>query len=477
MPNKSEILIIDNDKQLVDSLSALLKVKGYIPFGVYTGAKGLDLALNDVFELILLNATLADFDSLELMKRIKGLKVSAPVIVLADNENFDKAIEIMRNGAANILLKPLRDDLTLEAAANAIHQLHLEKDVRSLRKSLSDHYTIMGRSEIIEQFREKLKRIALSASRALLFGEPGSGKRFAAKYIHFSSSRAAAPFHAINCAMASSGRADDAHRLECDLFGNEKGAFVGADSTVKGAFELADGGTLYLDEVGALPKELQAKLLRTIESGSVERMGSAQDIRVDTRVLAGTTVDLETEVKSGRFREDLYFRLNVIPVLVPPLRSYLSDILYLARFMLDDEAYVRKWIDPQAVDFMKSYSWPGNIRQLKEAIIRAARISSANIITVDNIKSAIDIGQAKAPAQPVSGDSYVSGPDIANLFKSELSYREHVTDFEKRLLEEVLGLSDGNITKAAKLLNTDRGNLSKKIKQLGLKKKNYTKKT
>jgi DNA-binding NtrC family response regulator len=465
MANKSEILIIDDDKQIVESLSALFKEKGYVPFGVYTGQKGIELALNDVFELILLDVSLPDFDSLELIKRIKGLRVAAPIIVLTEPENLNRAIELSQNSAVNILIKPLDNEFVMRAAIKAIEYYHVEEDVRGLRKSLSEQYNILGRSETIDQLREKLKRIAMSSSRVLLTGETGSGKKAAAKFIHFSSSRAALPFQIVNCAQAASGKADDIHRLECDLFGYERGAFVGADMLTKGRFELADGGTLYLEEVGALPRELQAKLLRTIESGTAERIGGTHEVKIEARVLAGSTIDLEAEVKAGRFREDLYFRLNVIPVAVPPLRSYPTDIPYLIRYLLDDAGYIRVRLTAEAIDYAKIFDWPGNIRQLRDAIVRAAGNAVRGEMTLDVLQTVL----ADDNSNRIQGHG--AKIPMAGLYKPELSYRDHVIAYEQQLLNEVLNSCDSNITKAAEMLKTDRGNLSKKIKKLGIKAK------
>lgn len=467
MANKSEVLIIDNDKQLIDSLSDLFKANGYTPFGVYTGQKGLELALNDVFDLILLDSSLSDMSSLELVKRIKGLKVAAPIIALAAPDHLEKAIELSKSGAINILTKPLNDNLVIRAAINAINQLALEKDIVRLKKSLADRFKIIGHSEIVAQFRERLQRVALSSSRALLVGESGTGKRAAAKFIHYSSSRAINPFLNINCATALTDDASEKHRLECDMFGYEQGAFVGADRTTRGIFELADGGTVYLTEVGALPSDLQAKLIRIVESGNIVRLGASQGVKIDVRLLAGSSVRLEDEVKAGHFREDLYFRLSSLTVKVPPLREYTSDVPYLARHILDDAGFPHKRLDPEALEYLKSYSWPGNLRQFKD-VIKLAAEASKDDITLDNLKAAIG-GPPAIPAPHIDTPKILAPAESAELYRTDFNYRQHVIDFEKRLLEEVMQKSDNNITQAARMLKTDRGNLSKKIKKLGLK--------
>ena len=468
MNGRVEILIIDDDKQVVETLSALFKSKGFVPFGVYTGHKGLDLALNDVFSLIILDVSLPDMDSLELIKRIKGLKVSAPVIAMAEKNELNRAVELAYSGAENILAKPLNEEIAWLACFNALRHFQIETDNRKLKDSLASQYRIIGYSMVIEQFREKLKRIAMSSSRVLLIGEPGSGRKSAARFIHFSSARATRPFQPVNCVISSEGNSLTALHPGSDLFGYEKGAFVGANITSKGQFELADGGTLYLDEVGALKPDLQARLLRAIESNAVERLGSSNEIKVDVRVLAGSSIDLEAEVKAGRFREDLYFRLNVIPVVVPSLRSYPEDIPHLCRHFLDHAGFIRKRIENGTADYLKTLTWPGNLKQLRDTVIRAAGMAKGDTITIDNIKAAQSDTPSIAIKHVMQAESSSPSPE-AGLFKSDLSHRDHIIDFERRLLAEVLALSDGNITKAAEMLQTDRGNLSKKIKKLGLK--------
>jgi len=259
---------------------------------------------------------------------------------------------------------------------------------------------------------------------------------------------------------------EEKHRLECDLFGYEKNAFVGAERTTRGRFELADKGTLYLNEVGALTPDLQAKLLRTIESSHISRMGSSTEIKVDVRVLAGTTFDLEADVKLGRFREDLYFRLNVIPTAVPPLRDYKTDIPLISRRILDKAGFIRARFNIEALSFLKDYQWPGNLRQLEEVVVAAANVSNATMITTDYIQNSLEQKKTSIDTRIAPGKVPAAGE---RLYNENLSYRDHIIDFERRLLKEILETSRGNITKAAAMLDTDRGNLSKKIKKLGIK--------
>jgi len=466
MAGKREILIIEDDRQITESLSTLFKNNGFNPFSVYTGRKGLELALNDVFDLIFLDLSLSDIKSLELLKRIKGLRVSAPVIAIVDPNDVNLINGATKDGADYIVEKPLNNDVVMHVARNALKHFNLKQDLQKLRESFAEQFNFIGRSTVVEQFREKLKRIAMSGSRVLFIGPPGSGMERAAKFVHYSSNRATDPFRAVNCALASSSDATERLRLESNLFGHDKGAFVGADTAVKGQLELADGGTLFLDQVGALRQDHQAKLLRAIETGAVVRLGSSDEIKVDVRILAASTENLEAEVKTGRFREDLYFRLNVIPVQTPALRSYPEDIPLLVRYCLDDAGFSRKQINEEAGEILRAHDWPGNLRQLNDIVIESARLASNDIIKADTIKAAL-AGSAGGP--PDHGAKAAADNYPADIFTADLSYRQHMIEFEKRLLADVLAHCEGNITKAAAMLKTDRGNLSKKIKKLGLK--------
>ncbi|HHI01989.1 MAG TPA: sigma-54-dependent Fis family transcriptional regulator [candidate division Zixibacteria bacterium] len=470
MAGKVKILIIGDDKQTVESFSSLFKQKGFDPFGIYTGHKGLELALNDVFGLIMLDLNLPDINSLELLKKIKGARISAPVIITGGSDSSAAAVEAIKLGADSFVEKTCYPDLILYTALNALNRFRLEQDIQKMSKSLSAHYNFIGHSDIIEQFREKIKRIAMSSSRVLFIGEPGSGRQTAARYIHYSSGRAVEPFAVVNCAALYMGKVDSNLWLESELFGHEKGAFKDASHYHKGKFETATGGTLFLKEVGALRADIQAKLFRSIESSSIRRVGSDEEIKVDIRLVAASTIDLEAEVKAGRFREDLYFRLNVIPVVVPPLRSHPEDIPLLTRHFLDQTGYEKCQVSSEGMNYLKSYHWPENVRELKNTVVKSAIITNGDTITVNDIKSVMTASKNKFDRGIHFIETGHSGDDrLPMLFEPDMSLRQQVIELEKRLLTEVYDHCNGNITKAAAMLKTDRGNLSKKLKKLGLK--------
>jgi len=450
MKSKPEILIIDDDRAIIESFSSLFKDNGYIPTGARTGHAALNLASDNHFDLLILDLDLPDIQGVELLKMLRAQKIDAPVIIVSGKATIKTAIEAAKLGAFNVIEKPPDPEQLLLDCKIAIRQRSLEAEVENLRHTLLSQNHILGESAVIRDLREKLRRVAGSDSKVYVLGEPGSGKELAARYLHFASRRAAAPFVAVNCA------AIPGELFESELFGHEKGAFTGAVSRQQGRFEAADGGTLFLDEVAELRLDHQAKLLRVIETSSVQRLGSSREIRFDVRVAAASNKDLQKLTREGKFREDLYFRLNVIPVLVPPLRRRLEDIPLLARHFLDGLGYERLRLDPGALTALSSYDWPGNVRELKNIIERTAALVYGDIITAGDINDALKGthgGRDYSKTEPVT---------------TPLSLREHLTRYEKKLLEEVLREADGNITDAARMLKMDRGNLSKKLKGYGL---------
>ncbi len=450
MVDKPKVLIIDDDKGIIDSLSSLYKDNGYIPSAVRTGNAALELASDNRFDLIILDIGLPDIDGIEILKILKTQRIAAPIIIVSGQASIQRAIEATRLGAFNVIEKPPDPAQLLLDSRIAVKQRSLESEVAKLRQSLLSQNDLIGQSESIGSLREKLKRIASTDSRVYILGEPGSGKEMAAKFIHYSSERATGPFVAVNCA------AIPGELFESELFGHERGAFTGAIARQDGKFQAADRGTLFLDEIGELRSDHQAKLLRAIETSSVQRVGSPKDIRVDTRIIAASNKDIQRLTKEGKFREDLYFRLNVIPVMIPPLKEHLDDIPLLARFFLDDLGYGRMRFDPGAVITLQSYDWPGNVRELKNIVERTAALKYGDLITDSDIMESL---------AGTKGERDYTKPEPVT---KPLSLREHLNRFEKSLMEQILKDAENNITKAAKLLKMDRGNLSKKLKKYGL---------
>ncbi len=450
MRSKPEVLIVDDDRAVIDSLSSLYKDNGYVPSGALTGNTALELASGDRFDLIILDIGLPDIDGVEVLKMLKAQKITSPVIIISGQATIKNAIDATRLGAFNIIEKPPDPEKLLIDSGIAVKQRSMELELTRLRQSLLSQNEIVGQSSVIWSLKEKLKRVADTDSRVYILGEPGAGKEMAARFIHYSSRRMTGPFIAVNCA------AIPGELFESELFGHERGSFTGAVERQVGKLESANGGTLFLDEVGELKPEHQAKLLRAIETSAIQRLGSSRDIRIDVRIMSASNKDLQQLTREGKFREDLYFRLNVIPVFVPPLRDRQDDIPLLARYFLDDLGYGRLRIEAGGISRLEAYNWPGNVRELKNIIERTAALSYGDIITEQEIADALSDMQG-------GRDYSQQGP-----IPKKLSLREHITRYERSLLQDILLDCDGNITKAAKMLKMDRGNLSKKLKGYGL---------
>jgi len=450
MADQPRVLIIDDDKAIIDSLSTLYKENGFLPEGAMSGLNALELAKRGYFDLIILDLGLPDIDGLDLLKSLKENDASVPVIIVSGQATIKRAIEATRRGAFNVIEKPPDPAQLLLDSNIAVKQRRLESELARLRRSIISQNDLIGESELVRALKEKLLVLASSESHVYIQGEPGVGKEMAARFIHFASSRAGSPFIAVNCAAIPT------ELFESELFGHERGAFTGAVAARKGRLEMADGGTLFLDEVAEMRFEHQAKLLRAIESWKVQRLGSSKEIRVNARLISASNKDLLKETEAGRFREDLYFRLNVIPVLIPPLRERIDDIPLLARHFLDSLGFGRLRLDSGAIAALCAYEWPGNVRELRNIIERAATLSRQEII-IDH-----DIIKALAGLK----DGHLNSDVVAA--SSPLSLKEHTSRFEKALLQQVLNENDGNIAMAARMLKLDRGNLSKKLKKHGL---------
>jgi len=450
MDKNHSVLIIDDDRSIADSLITFYKDHGFSAQSAASGGAAMLMVRENTYDLIILDLGLPDIDGMDLFKALRFNGVDAPIIIVSGQATIKKAIEAIRLGAFNIIEKPPDPAELLLDSLNAVKQRELESEVIRLRRTLLSQNDMVGESECISLLREKLRKIAASESRVYIYGEPGVGKEMAARYLHFASTRATGPFVAVNCAAIPS------ELFESELFGHERGAFTGAVALHKGKFEAADGGTLFLDEVAELRQEHQAKLLRVIETSIIQRLGASREIKVDVRIVSASNKDLLKETHEGHFREDLYFRLSVIPVTIPPLRERYEDIPLLTRHFLDSMGYGRLRLDSKAISELSYYAWPGNIRELRNIIERASAMAERDIITDSDILQALP-GKTGSVLETKS-----------HALTPSMSLAEHTERFEKALLEETLMQANGNITQAAKLLKTDRGNLSKRLKKYGL---------
>jgi two-component system, NtrC family, response regulator AtoC len=444
------ILVVDDEQLIRWSLSTRLIDEGYRVLEAETGAKALEKHREGV-DLVLLDYRLPDSDGVSVLKKIKEADPDTLVILLTAYSNVDTAVEAMKQGAYHYANKPFNLDEIVLLVEKALETTRLRREVRTLRAKQAQPYSldrIVGESEMMVALRALLKKIAASpASTVLLTGESGTGKDLAAKAIHYASDRAARPFMNITCSALPEAL------LESELFGHERGAFTGADRLKHGLIESADGGTVFLDEIGEMAAILQAKLLRFLEEKSFKRVGGATDLRVDVRVIAATNRNLEEEVRRGRFRDDLYYRLNVLPAVLPPLRQRPGDIPLLISYFVDIynaefKKRVRQ-VAPPAMERLKAYAWPGNVRELRNAVERAMLLTEGDQLTLEHFPV------AGGPSRLSEGvDLPATGVDLEQL--------------ERALVVQALDRSGWNQTKAAALLGLNRDQIRYRIEKFNL---------
>jgi DNA-binding NtrC family response regulator len=445
------ILIIDDEKNIRTTLARGLDLEGFVVEGRETGQGGLDAALADPPDLVLLDLKLPDIDGLTVLERLRATaKAPPPVVMMSGHGTLDAAIRATRLGALDFLEKSVEMERLLLTVKNALRLSTLDAQVGAMTRTVEKRAGMVGQSKGLSGVLEAVRRAAPTKARVLITGESGVGKELVAKAIHDVSKRAGGPFVKLNCAAMNETL------VESELFGHEKGAFTGADKRHLGRFERADGGTLFLDEIGELPTGTQAKLLRVLQEGEFERVGGTGPIKVDVRVIAATNRNLLEEAQQGRFREDLYYRLNVVPIHVPPLRERKEDIPELARFLLDkscaeNELGDKRWSD-DALAALSAHDWPGNVRELVHVVDRLA------ILVPGDVVAAADVRAALPGAKKLEGSHIPETGPLYALLES----------FEKRILEDRIARFAGNMSRAAEDLGLERSHLYKKVRRLGI---------
>jgi two-component system nitrogen regulation response regulator NtrX len=444
----SVVLIVDDEEGILESLSGIFEDEGY---DVLTSSSGED-ALRILKEqeqspdLMLLDVWLPGIDGIQALKEIKSLKPDLPIIMISGHGNIELAVKATRMGAYDFLEKPLSLERVLLAAQRALERKTLETEYKALKQNLIKKWRLIGNSQRMRQLREQTEMAAQSNSSVLILGESGSGKELVARLLHENSKRAGNPFIEMNCAAIPQ------ELIESELFGHEKGSFTGAFEKKKGKFELADEGTLFLDEVGDMSLSTQSKVLRVIETQEFQRVGGSRNIKVDVRIIAATNKDLIEEVRKGNFREDLLFRLNVIPIIVPPLREKKEDIPELVGYFLEyfaaEYRQKPKKITPEGLKMLEAYDWPGNIRELRNVIERFVIMTPSNTITHRNL---------------------VIGESARSDYFSFKTLREARESFEKDFIAKKLEENNWNISKTADVLDIERSNLHRKIKAYDIK--------
>jgi two-component system, NtrC family, nitrogen regulation response regulator NtrX len=455
---QESILVVDDEAGVRSSLVGILKDEGYAVDAVESGEAGL-LALDARrYDLVLLDVWLPGIDGLETLARIRTLDPELPVVVISGHGSIETAVKAVRIGARDFVEKPLSLDKTLLTVKNSLRQRRLEAENRALREQVGHRFVLVGESAPIRTLRAEIAQAAPSNGRALIYGENGTGKELVARSLHAQSLRAQAPFVEVNCAAIPE------ELIESELFGHVKGAFTGAHQARKGKIELADGGTLFLDEIGDMTLRTQAKVLRVLQEQTIVPVGGTTSIPVDVRVIAATNKNLEEEIRQGTFREDLFFRLSVIPFKVAPLRERREDIPLLARHfvaLISAENGRRcKELAPDALDGLMAHPWPGNVRELRNIIERLVIMTPGDRIEARHLPPPL-LGAAAAPG-PLTGPS---DPLASGDFPTLAAAR---ADFEKRYLIRKYRECGGNMSRTAQVLGLERSNLYRKMKGFGL---------
>ena len=459
----SSILVVDDDVLIRSNLSRLLQNEGYAVDEAEDPAKALERIQAAQYGLVLTDAVMPGGSGLDLIPAIKRLSPGTVCIVMTGYGTIDMAVQAMKAGAFDFITKPYETERVRVAIKNALEYQRLTVENESLRKEVRRQYrpdSLVGSSPAIMEVQRLIGRVADTDSTVLILGESGTGKELVARALHYQNRTRGGPFVPVNCGAIPE------NLLESELFGHEKGAFTGAVATHAGRFEVAHQGTLFLDEVGELSPAMQVKLLRVLQDKSFQRVGGTKTITVDVRIIAATNRDLESVVEERRFREDLYYRLNVIPICVPPLHARLEDIPLLTQHFLDrlnqEKGAAVKGVAPEAMDKLKQYRWPGNIRELENLMERIVVLKKSGRVEVEDLPARV-LAKIDAPDAPVvsSGEEIVFPPEGVDLSKI-------LGEFERQLISKALDLSGGVKSRAAQLLGLNRTTLVEKMKKKGL---------
>ncbi|HEX6532790.1 MAG TPA: sigma-54 dependent transcriptional regulator [Nitrospira sp.] len=458
----ASILVVDDEEAIVSSLSSILQDEGYEVSVAKSGAEALKTYMADPPDLMLLDIWMPEMDGLETLRRIKEIVPNAQIMVMSGHGSIETAVKAIKLGAYDYIEKPLSLENVTLRVKHALEQYRLEEENRSLRTKVQRKFELVGQSPAMQQLRQLIDTAGPTNSRVLVGGENGTGKELVARAIHLQSARADRPFVAVNCAAIPETL------IESELFGHEKGSFSGATSMKRGQFEQADGGTLFLDEIGDMSLNTQAKVLRALQEQQFTRVGGTKLLKVDVRVLAASNKDLLKEIEKGAFREDLYYRLNVVPIVVPPLRERREDIPLLIRHFMklhaEEQGLRMKEVTPEAMNVFQQYEWPGNIRELRNLIERLMIMVPGNVIDTGQAATSL---QVKASGGVPAAANATIQPTASPLFAQPYdSLRDARNAFEKEYIGRKLREHHWNISRTAEDLKIERSHLHRKIKLL-----------
>ncbi len=461
-----KILIVDDEIDMLENCSRILNNLGYTCLAASNVDEAVNMIKEKLPDLIITDLKMPGKNGLELLKEIKGENPDAPVIIFTAFATIESAVDAVKAGAFDYLPKPFTADQLKITVERALNQRRLAEENKNLKEQLHEHFkydNIIGQSRKIKDVLDIVRRVSKTDSNILLLGESGTGKELIARCIHANSNRAEKPFVPVDCASLPE------NLLESELFGHEKGAFTGAHTSRQGMFETANGGTLFLDEIGELTPNLQAKLLRILQERQLRRVGGRSFIDIDIRVISATNKDLSRAIQDKEFREDLFFRLNVISILLPPLRERTDDIPLLCNSFLKNFSAADKGISDEAVEMLKDYNWPGNVRELQNVIERAVSLSDGGMIIPRDLPDNV-----RQPPQSsfVKGDNPLNPPLLRGT-KGVVNFKdakkEWLSSFEKDYLSGLLKKNNNNITKAAEEAGIPRMTIYRMMKKYNLK--------
>ena len=448
--SNEHILIVDDERAIQSSLRGVLEDEGYRVTAVGSGAEAIGVVADEAPDVVFLDIWMPGLDGIETLAQLKRVRPEMAVVMISGHATIETAVKATRLGAYDFIEKPLSLDKTLVTVTRALEHVRLETENQSLREKLDERSQLIGETAVMRALREQIATAAPTNGRVLIHGENGSGKELVARAVHALSARRERAFVEVNCAAIPE------ELIESELFGHEKGAFTGAHARRRGRFELADGGTIFLDEIGDMSLKTQAKVLRALEEQSFERVGGKDTIKVDVRVIAASNRNLASLIRDGRFREDLFYRLSVIPIEVPPLRIRTDDIPLLIdhfiRIFSTENGKRLKTLSGEALAYFLAYDWPGNVRELRNMVERLVIMAPRNVIEAEDLP---------APLRPKERFGEVGEA-------SRRSLREARDGFERAYILAELRANDGNMTRTSERLGIERSHLYRKIKAYGI---------
>jgi len=454
LPRKAHLLLVDDDPNTLASLSRAFRLAGHEATVCDNAARAVELLRTETFDLILSDVVMPGRSGLELLEDLKKAGVKAPIVLISGQANIEMAVKATKLGALDFLEKPLSTDKLLVTVENALRLSRLEDENRELRHRLGKH-ELIGSGTAMKKLIAQIERVAASETRVCILGETGTGKELVARAIHEKSQRHEHPFITLNCAAVP------AELIESELFGHEKGAFTGAAVRHVGKFEQADGGTLFLDEIGDMPIAMQAKLLRVLEEGEVERVGGDKPIKVNVRVVVATHRNLEDLVKQNAFRRDLFHRIYVFPLTLPPLHERPEDfpdlVAHFARQVAAQNGWKEKPFAEDAITELRKYGWPGNVRELRNVVERLILLASDEDVTAADVRLVLPTSDSSSASSPVSSTASATG-----------TLAERTEAFEREVMLAEIRRHNFHMTNVAKALGLERSHLYKKCQQLGI---------